>query len=242
VWAPWMGAGAVVVVAVVIVGLLTGRGDSVIPGLAQLPTLTETISSGEAAVIPSTVIASAVPATSPVPVVPTNTLAPTPLPELPTALPTEAPLPTTEPVIIPTVQVLPSATPEVQGPTPAPGDWLPVRFIYGPDAFYWLNDSTRSISSQYIAFQQIDGPKSFEGNRWAYWTMEAGRWMEIAFADVAAPPRPAGCRPNAFFTPTRTQGVDFWIGSGQFRVLWRNQEVARCEIAAGQCTAYVPPE
>ncbi|MBN1135843.1 MAG: protein kinase [Anaerolineae bacterium] len=239
-WAPWLVVGLLAVAALLIIGmsLLVGRSTSQLPGLAQLPTLTAAPAVTATAVAPATEVPLA--ALSPTPG-PADTLVPTPVPAMPTAFPTVSPLPSLEPAVSPSMTLLPSATVEVQGPTPAPADWLPVRFIYGPDAFYWLNDSTRSLSSQFIVFQQVDGSKHFEGNRWAYWTMEAGRCMEIAFADVGAPPRPAGCRPNAFFTPTRSQGVDFWIGTGQFRVLWNNQEVARCEIAAGQCTAFIPP-
>jgi hypothetical protein len=35
----------------------------------------------------------------------------------------------------------------------------------------------------------------------------------------------------------------FWIqkeGSTQFRVLWLDEEVARCEISAGTCEMYIP--
>jgi hypothetical protein len=66
--------------------------------------------------------------------------------------------------------------------------------------------------------------------------------MEIMFVDVAQALCPENRRPNAYFTPTRTQGIDFWTGtSGQFRVLWNGQEIALCEISAGECTAYIPP-
>lgn len=147
-----------------------------------------------------------------------------------------------------TVQAItpPTAVPGVPtdpppGPTAAPGDWLPVSFVYNDQGFWWLNHSSRSISSQRIAFERIGGTGSFSGNRWAYWTMEPGRCMELLFTDVRNPQRPNGCRPNAFFTPTRSQGIDFWTGSGQFRVLWNGTEIAVCEIAAGQCDAAVPP-
>lgn len=127
------------------------------------------------------------------------------------------------------------------GPTPAPSDWLPISFVYNANGFWWLNGASRSISAQPIRFERIGGGQSFSGSRWAFWTMEPGRCMEIRFADVSNPQRPNGCRPNAFFTPTRSQGVDFWTGSGQFRVLWNGTEIAVCEIMAGQCSAFVPP-
>jgi hypothetical protein len=61
------------------------------------------------------------------------------------------------------------------------------------------------------------------------------------FADVARGGCPEGRSPNAFFTPSRRQGVDFWTGGvGLFRVLWNDMEIVVCDIAAGQCSAYVP--
>lgn len=185
-----------------------------------------------------------------VPTVPTIT----PLPPTETPVPpTVTPLPPTASSLAPTVTPLPpietpvppSATPAqaevVPVSTAPPSDWLPIRLIYDSNAFYVMNDAGRGISVRPLGFERVDGNEHFEGQRWAYWTMEAGRCMEIVFADVAYPQRPAGCRPNAYFTPTRTQNVNFWTGSGQFRVLWNNTEIAVCEIAAGECGAAVPP-
>lgn len=106
-----------------------------------------------------------------------------------------------------------------------------------------MNDANRVISAQHIVFERVDGTQRFAGNRLAFYSMEAGRCMQIMFADVARQGCPENRRPNAIFTPSRTQGVDFWTGdTGQFRVLWRGVEVAVCEIVAGQCSAYLPPE
>ncbi len=41
----------------------------------------------------------------------------------------------------------------------------------------------------------------------------------------------------------KEQDKVFWNpkeGSTQFRVLWLNEEIARCEISAGECEIYVP--
>jgi hypothetical protein len=104
-----------------------------------------------------------------------------------------------------------------------------------------MNDSDRTISSASISFARLGGSEQFEGNRFAYYSMERGRCMQIMFADVAQTGCPEGRRPNAFFTPTRTQDVDFWTGStGQFEVFWDGTHIATCDIAAGECAAYVP--
>jgi len=172
---------------------------------------------------------------------------------LPTTTPTFAstdtpipPTPTPLPIIgLTSVQAQPTVAPTLGGalgPTPAPAGWLPVRFLYNADAFYWMNDSDRSIRSEDIVFLNTGSGKRFEGNRWAYWTMERGRCMALVFADVEGANCPEGRRPNAWFTPTRRQGLDFWTGSGQFRVLWRGVEIAVCDIAVGECSAYIPRE
>jgi hypothetical protein len=105
-----------------------------------------------------------------------------------------------------------------------------------------MNDSDRTISSKSIVFEQVGGQKQFAGSRFAYYANEPGRCMQIMFADVARIGCPENRRPNAYFTPTRTQNVDFWTGgTGQFRVLWNDVEVAVCDISAGECSAFLPP-
>jgi hypothetical protein len=104
-----------------------------------------------------------------------------------------------------------------------------------------MNDSERNISVNEFSFQRMSDGTRFDGSRFAYYTMERGRCVQLIFADVGTIGCPEGRRPNAWFTPTRTQGVDFWTGgTGQFRVLYLGQEIARCEIAAGFCEVYVP--
>lgn len=204
----------------------------------QSPALTNTsVPSTAIPILPS---ATAIPPTAtpeppsqtPVPptAVPPTDLPATPIPSTPEPPPAEPP---TAAPIVPTDLPL--------GPTAAPADWLPVSFVYNNEGFWWLNNVSQSISAQPIRFERIGGSHAFSGSRWAFWTMEPGRCMEIRFADVGNPQRPNGCRPNAFFTPTRSQGIDFWTGSGQFRALWNGTEIAVCEIAAGQCSAFVPP-
>jgi hypothetical protein len=105
-----------------------------------------------------------------------------------------------------------------------------------------MNDSGSTIRVEAFAFERVDGSDHFDANRFAYYSMEPGRCVQIMFADVARSGCPEGRRPNAFFTPSRRQGVDFWTGGvGLFRVLRNGVEVAVCDIAAGQCSAYVPP-
>lgn len=168
------------------------------------------------------------------------TLAPSSTPE-PTITPnpTQTPPPAIQPteVIPPTESIV-----EAAGPTAFPDDWRPVRFIHSDTAFYWLNDSQQSMAADKIIFEEVDGNRRFEGNRWSWFTLEPGRCMEIRFADVSAAERPGNCRPNAYYTPTRGQGVDFWTGdSGQFRVIWEGEVIAVCDRAVRRCDAALPP-
>ncbi len=177
---------------------------------------------------------------------PTLTLVPPTLtPVSPTATFTTVPPTATDTSVPPSMTPIPATSIAVQSvpaaPTSAPADWLPVRFIYTADAFYWMNDSDRTISSKAFTFERVGGSERFEGSRFAYYSMEAGRCMQIMFADVGLSGCPESKRPNAFFTPTRSQGMDFWTGTeGQFRVLWNGVEIAICTIADGSCSAFMP--
>ena len=249
---PYIAATSIAVVALIVIVLIFSSSMS---ASITTPTYENLIVAADASPISIPATVTAIPLS--VTLIPPST---TPLPATSTPgpaniiiPPTETPILPTAPIIIPTVTTLPpmatlvppSETPtQVEGspaPTSVPSDWLPVRFIYSSELFYWMNDANRSISARPIVFEHIGGAEHFEGQRWAYWTMEAGRCMEIVFADVKYPQRPDGCRPNAYFTPTRTQNVNFWTGSGQFRVLWNGTEIAVCEIASGECSAAVPP-
>lgn len=234
-----------VIVAVLAIVAVVALSLNRAPSVAAIPTLSPTavieptanneVAQTDVPLSATSILLSEMPET-PIATVPVASS--TPEPTIATTVPPSATvnLPTVEPTTI-LVEVVPSA------PTSAPSDWLPVRFIYNPDAFYWMNDSSRTISSRLIAFERVDGTERFEGNRFAYYSMEAGRCMQIMFADLAGGGCPESRRANSFFTPTRSQGIDFWTGStGQFRVLWNNVEIAICDIPAGLCSAYVPPE
>ncbi len=141
------------------------------------------------------------------------------------------------------VIVLPSAPSMIgsSAPTPAPGFWLPVEFVYDADAFYWVSQSDRRITVGPIVFERVGGPDRFEGRRWIYQTLEPYTCMEIVFIDVEEPARPGGCRSSATFVLARGETKAFWTGEGQFRVLWDGQTIAACDIVAGRCQAAVPP-
>jgi serine/threonine protein kinase len=240
---PLVVLGGVVIAVLVIVGIVALSLNNNPSNVALIPT--QTIIEPTATVPPAT-----------------NTEAPTEITQatvLPTSIPaSDTPHPPTATDVLPTATTIPPISTTVPSPIPptftpvvvqaalsptsAPADWLPVRFIYDANAFYWMNDSTQPISSAPIVFERVGGTEHFEGNRFAYYSMESGRCMQIMFVDVAVNGCPEGRRPNAFFTPSQTQGVDFWTGAtGQFRVLWNGVEITVCEISAGLCNAFIPP-
>jgi hypothetical protein len=197
------------------------------------------------AVIPGPAEPSPIPPTSaPAAVIPAATFTSLPPPD--TAILTEPPTlvpPTVTAIILTSLaSATPTFTPTLAGPTAAPVGWLPVRFLYNDDGFFWMNDSGQNIRVENIAFENFTSRKRFEGRQWAYYTMEQGRCHAIVFADVSSSRCPENRRPNAWFTPTRNQNYDFWTGGGQFHAFWRGIEIAVCDIAAGQCLAYVPDE
>jgi hypothetical protein len=70
-------------------------------------------------------------------------------------------------------------------------------------------------------------------------------WMQAGSKALSrGSPRPTECSQiNAGRTPLDTSPWIFWRlrdGISQFRVLWDNQETARCEISAGVCEVYLP--
>jgi hypothetical protein len=222
-----------------------GNGEDEIAALATstaqaaavIPTETAVVAA-EASATPSETETATATASVPPPATATPVLTETPSPTL-TPTNTSQPQPTaTE---IPNLTPVPTVASVVSGPTAAPSGWLPTRMIWTDDAFYWLNDAGQTIRVNHAVMEKVDGSASFAGTQFAFYSMESGRCVEIVFADVARSGCPENRRANAFFTPTRNQGVDFWTGSGQFRVLWDGVPIAVCEIADRVCSVAVPP-
>jgi hypothetical protein len=221
---------------VIAAGVLSGGGirEETLPTMAILPSNTAVESSPLPTEIASTSVQAAV--------IPSATF--TFVPDTPVPTEPPSPIPPTAPVIVLTslASATSTLTPTVAGPTAAPVGWLPVRFVYNDDGFFWMNDSSQNIRVEHIVFENFTSRKRFEGQQWAYYTMEQGRCHAIVFADVSSSRCPENRRPNAWFTPTRSQNYDFWTGGGQFHVYWRGAEIAICEIAVGTCVAAVPDE
>jgi len=197
--------------------------------------------------------ATPLPTLTPEPPSATPTLTPTQTTEPPSATPTTAPptatiqLPTQTPEPTVVALVAETAAPNDSAPaepTPAPDDWLPVRFVYNTTTFYWVNLSQQNMLVSSIAFERANGEDRFEGWRWTQFfsRVEDGSCVQVmAFNARQMLPRPEGCgRINASMAANSNEG--FWTGErGRFRVFWDDVEVALCNIADGQCDAALPP-
>jgi hypothetical protein len=209
---PLLVLGGVIVAVLVIVGVvavsLGNRGGVAtlptdIPSATTLPSDTPQQAAPTEPVLAATTAPNATPV-PPTPIPPTQTSVPpsaTPVPPTPTAVPPSA-------TPVPPTPILPTLVPGAL--TPAPAGWLPVRFIWTSDAFYWMNDSSQSISES-DCVRAGGRPERFSGSQWAvfYPVVEPGRCMKIMFVDVAVAGCPEGRRHNVLFTPSRTQGFDF---------------------------------
>jgi len=184
-----------------------------------------------------------------------------PLPQTETAIPASV-TPSNTATQIPTVTL--SATPPVSTPTsPAilttpmvptvlfPNGYLMTAF-YNANGFYMLDRAKGSRSASGFSFERVNKDGSFQNNY-------AGWQWEKTFKFIS----PTRCLsielypdPNPYSIPTEcadrvlsnlrinpTNSAIFWTPndtSVEFRVLWLNQEIARCNIEDGTCDFYVP--
>lgn len=246
------------VVAAMLLSSLSGRSKAVVRLVTVTPTGYAATGSGVEVADLSPANAAALPATPE----PTQTI-PSPLAPTEASLPYHSPEPPTL-----TVPVLPSATissptataaPVViaagPGPTAVPTIRYPegrrFMFYYDENSFYMLQVDGSNSPISPITFEHQDAAgvplKTFSGRSWAkfYATTRPGNCMSIEIAGGGPFLRPDVCknRTMSVRTPVRDDAGVFWTrgqDSTYFRVLWQDEEVARCEINAGTCEAYIP--
>ncbi len=164
----------------------------------------------------------------------------------PSDTPTQSPTDTLTPLPSPTPSETPIPTPTIKYP-----DGKKLRLLYNESSIYIINlsDAIRSISG--IAFERInsDGSYSnrFNGNIWSqiYPDLNPTRCMSIEINSLTNYLRPKQCegRNLSARRVDPTSAYIFWTpkeNSTQFRVLWLQEEVAICDIAAGSCDIFVP--
>ncbi len=132
---------------------------------------------------------------------------------------------------------------------PTAGDRF--ALYYDNTGFYFHNLSGKDRPIHPVAFERLDAAGNpvnrFDGWRWGeiYGTFRADRCMVVALIDYTSHLDPAECRNKhlVYRTPFASDGFIFWTekeGSQQFRVLWQETEVGRCDIAAHNCEVYLP--
>lgn len=184
----------------------------------------------------------------------TPTTTPTPS-DTPTITPTATNTTTPQP---PTLTYTPSHTPTTTltatpvGPTVAYPNGRPVRFFYDDYSFYMWNIHSQQIAVSSISFEGLDSTgepttNRMSGELWAqfYGYIESTKCTAIELTAAPGWLHPSQCWDyNAILTPQQSSRIVFWTfgsqGNQQFRVLWNEVEVARCEISAGECSVYLP--
>ena len=132
-----------------------------------------------------------------------------------------------------------------------PKGYLMTAF-YNTSSFYLLDRGKASRSASGFSFERVNKNGAFE-NHFGGWEWEEyfkviqpGRCLSLELFPTTIPYlTQAECdkhvlsnlhfdpaSPNIFWTPTDN--------SSEFRVLWLNEEVARCSISAGTCDMYIP--
>ena len=182
-------------------------------------------------------------------VVPSNTLVPTTAPTS-TLAPTTTPVPTNTPVP-------PTAVPQQAANTPVSTVLYPngrrIELFWDENSFYAWNGSGSSIRVSPFRFEALDEsgnpvPFSFDGGQWSvfFGAVENNKCDRIEIGRASGWLRPAQCRGyNSTINPLADDPMVFWTGLGEsthFRILWHNQEVARCEITAETCHVLLPTE
>ena len=183
---------------------------------------------------------------------PTETQLPSPEPVSATLAPIETIAPTATFTLEPSPTIDVNVTPTVKYP-----EGNQYTLFYNETSFFMLNRSYgyRSISG--FTFQRLDldglpAEDIFPGYQWQtqdFDYLPRNFCVNITIYGDQEPPylNPADCRIGLLTTIQprfdRPGEVLFWTpkeDSLQFRVIWLEEEVARCDIAAGICEVYIP--
>ena len=124
--------------------------------------------------------------------------------------------------------------------------------FYNGNSIYIFNMGTASRSVSGFIFERIDADgviqERFEGWEWEKYfnVIQPNRCLSLEIHEAEGPYlRPSECE-NKILSPlvlTKNSGKVFWVSdepNGQFRILWLNQEIARCKMEDGTCDFYVP--
>lgn len=195
--------------------------------------------------------------------VPTDTSTPTSTPtatELPSATPTEEPTDTPEPTATNTATPVPTATdtaaPVALEPTILYEDGYRIELFYNEVSFYVYNPGDERIPNNMFIFEALNEagrptPRRLDTTNWPsiannYRFIDGEACARIEIAQATGYVRPAECG-NEYNVQAQAVNGDrtvFWTftpDETQFRVVFDDEEVGRCEIRDGECTIYLPP-
>jgi len=179
---------------------------------------------------------------------------------------TVTPLPTDAPVVdIPPTEVLPTetavvATESTQPPTETQPeaaatvlypDGHRLELLYNPSSFYVFNASPDPVRLSSLKFEALNENSqsvgySFDGYRWSqfYSFVADNGCARLEISKMSNYLRPGKCREyNSTITPPEGDPENFWIeqaNTTQFRVLWEDQEIARCPVPGDFCEVFAP--
>ena len=176
----------------------------------------------------------------------TSTATPT-MPPTPTATSSPSVTPTELPATDTATEV--SATPITTVKYP---DGYLITAYYNDSSFYIIDKGKGSRSVSGFTFERVNNDGTFqnrfEGWEWQkYFNLIQPRHCLSLVVEAVSPPylEPVDCQKkvlsNLGFAATSEKL--FWMpkdNSHEFRILWLDEEVGRCEIAAGTCDFYVP--
>ena len=255
-WLLWLGAavflclGISLVAAIVIANFGQGKqpaslkltltsSPSAVP--VSLPFTTSSLAASTQVSLPSASLTATSPASAKPPAI-----SPTPIHATATSLPGNESM-TLSPTLPPSLTSVPLT------PTPTLKYTDRRRFVmyYNETSFYMIQLSGVGDLIAGVNFERLDANgkvrNRFSGNRWAKYSpssvLNACFRLEISGAGNYL--RPLACEGKymASLNPEPNDPGIFWTpeeGSMVFQVLWQNEELVRCEIAAGTCEVYLP--
>jgi serine/threonine protein kinase len=257
-WLLWTGVAALclIFVAVATIAALNLKGVlftqnptrtiSMVPTTVILPSARPTLANLPSVSATQTILPSASTTQASLPVNTPSKVPPTPSPATP------SPMPGVE-VISPssTPQIIPTSVPLTPTPTLKYTDRRKFKVYYNETSFYMLQLSGVGDLIGGVAFERLDANgmplNRFSGNRWAKYSPSSARnWcFRLEIADAGNYLRPSECEGKYMATlhPESKDSTIFWTpqeGSTVFRVLWQDEELVRCEIAAGICEVFLP--
>jgi len=161
-------------------------------------------------------------------------------PVIPPLLPATSPIEST----VTPIDLLPSSTPKYT-------DRRHFILFYNETSFYMLQAGGPGDLIGGVAFERLGTDLQsfdrFSGNRWSkYSPSSLANWCyRLEIADATGYLNPPVCTDHYMATLTlRPEGSEiFWTlkdNSQFFRVLWHEEELTRCEVAAGSCEVYLP--